>query len=385
MAKLYAFRSMALFEGTQYELAYVAIKHALILAPNSVVYHTFAARYLMHLDKHSEALLHVKCATFVYNYPRAQEETIHNPPEDFETISLEQLRKMRSQIEANLARAAGRITSEPPSSGSEGLSDGSSCDSDSYDSEKDDTDGEQMEKWMQNKEEDEFDTPFEEGPKNFTTDYRCHMAGSSGVGKGRYYAASEEIAAETPILRERAYSIIILPELRTRRCHYCARDVTNRFWSCSNCNDTVYCGPHCAKLNWTLSHRFDCGLTKYWNGRSKSTFHVFRLFNRLGIRGVLKAIAEEKESAEMIEEQSNNEEVEAKYKSYDLVDYSQDREQRFTREVEKESDLMRLAYRAQMTLLDHSEKYSNDYLYLNIVNAIECVMTSCMAQGIGLY
>jgi len=159
--------------------------------------------------------------------------------------------------------------------------------------------------------------------------------------------------------------MVLLEYSQFRKCHYCARDVENRFWPCLDCNQSVYYGEKCAELDWKFTHRVECGLTGYWASQSKSTFHMFRLFNRIDVEEVLHTIEKQKCAP------------------YDMLQYRQNEIQRLTKAVDKDKSLLSKKYRAQMSLLDHSDKYSIDYLAYNMLNAIECVLMACIVQGFG--
>lgn len=346
LAEVYALRAKALFKYGQAELALVAVKEALRLVPNSAYNYSILVETLgkEHLKRPKEALMHIRSALDLADYPRAAEEAVLHTANCFSADFVAYLRQLEASILEKL-------------------------DADNYNHLE-------IENMKPNKH-----PKSEKKVKNFSIDYRCKIG--KGKDKGRLFAATETIPSGTAIFLEHPYSSVILPEMITSICAFCFCDVANRFVPCDKCTDAVYCSADCVQLHNSSGHQFGCRLTKYISERSKSTTTVFNMLNRTGIETVLKAIEGSKEwkKVEEINEEDNEDTKVENDNVYDILAYSKDTRQRFTSEVAKDDQLRLQQYQAQMTLYSHYEKYSDVYLYSTITNAIECAAIASIAQG----
>ena len=342
LVRLFYLRGMTLLESGHKDLALVAINHALSLQPTSILCHLFKAKILNQLDRNHEAYHLIKKILHYYSCSK-EEEDVNN---------LKLLKTLYKTLSQKIVEQKQQIDDAQKLKHLEQSQDSI------YNSDKDNYDDIN----------DEYRTPLKADEKNFSFDYRCNFFLESTQGeKGRNVVAEETIPENTTIFREKPYSLIILPEQQLHRCHYCAREVKNRFWPCSNCNQMVYCGERCAEEDWQLGHRFDCCLTNVWSGKTQRTLHVFKMINRVGVQNVLQLI----QYPQIL--------------NYDMEAYRTDLAQRTCSEVKKTEQMLTNSYLAMMSLFHHAEKYNPDYMANNLTNAIECAVIACLVQSYGKF
>ncbi len=222
-------------------------------------------------------------------------------------------------------------------------------------------------------------------PQNFILDSRVQMSGTPGVGKGRSFAATRTIPAKTTILLEKAYSLTIWPKSATVLCAFCYDNVANRFVPCKGCTTAVYCSAACARAHnspHSGGHQFSCGLSKLVSGRNKDIDIIFNILNRVGVQTVLKVI---EESQEWKQAQFGGDK-EVGQIGYDVFAYSSDPHQRSPAvEVANNEKLRGQQFQAQMTLYSHSEKHKMKDFGGDMINAIECAIITCIAQGFSMF
>uniref|UniRef100_A0A6P6XZ99 SET and MYND domain-containing protein DDB_G0284059-like n=1 Tax=Dermatophagoides pteronyssinus TaxID=6956 RepID=A0A6P6XZ99_DERPT len=126
-------------------------------------------------------------------------------------------------------------------------------------------------------------------------------------GQGRFFIANEPIDKDELILREQPYTLAMFTESSLKRCQNCYRQVTNIFFPCINCNEIIYCSINCLEQSYDLYHRFECRMNQYWIDCSKSTYHMFKLLNRLGIDNVLKLTSFDQQQEQEEEQQQQGE------------------------------------------------------------------------------
>ncbi|KAJ6220637.1 hypothetical protein RDWZM_006449 [Blomia tropicalis] len=350
LAKLFAMRSMVFDEFDNKTLASIHIDRALDLDPTNAIYYPQKATLLLKMDKPFEAYRMINRAIKDLKFPL--------------NYDLTSLRKLYDDIHQQLIEEEAKLDqgelSEELSGDDEN---GSSNDlQSSYNSDEDDNSDDRKEMADACREVDDYTEPYQDTNKNFSIDYRCEIRQSKGV-KGIQICTTEPVEERSMIFRERPYSMAIVAINQYSVCHFCGRDVRSRFWPCTQCNQMVYCGQKCLEFDWNLSHQYDCGIISYWIGQSKSTLHILRLLNRLGINTILELLDEDKSK-------------------YDLVSYRNSQVQRFTAEHDKSLELLKQTYMTQMNLMDHSSDYGVEFLPQNMIDAIECVFHACMAQGI---
>ena len=354
LARVYAFRSKVLLENEKPELALSAMKEAVRLEPGSPLYHRTMAHILYSdLKRPKEALKYIRAAISLADYPRAAEEeeevmAAETAADNSFSESFFYLPSFIAQLRALEAAILEELMEEE-------------------DEEK-------------KQEEENTEPPPAKKFKSFTMDFRCKVVQQGDNSKGRLIIALDSLPPGTPVFCEHVYSMVILPEMVARVCALCARKLTTGRCvavPCPDCTEVLYCSASCAQLHRSQGggHQFGCRLLGHLTERSKSTTSVFNLLNRIGVKGVLKAIEESGEWATEEEEKEENAFL------YDMTAYSKDADQRFTAEVHKDEALRRQAYQAQMTLYSHYEKYPIGCLSSAMINAIECAITAAIAQG----
>ena len=111
-------------------------------------------------------------------------------------------------------------------------------------------------------------------------------------GKGRSVLATRPIEPNESLFQEHPASVILNPDSIPARCNWCYRAVPAELaWTCHNCVDAVYCDSDCAALDWSRSHRYDCGLMNYWWHRNANMGLVFHWLNRIGVKRTLTELS----------------------------------------------------------------------------------------------
>lgn len=209
---------------------------------------------------------------------------------------------------------------------------------------------------------DETAQEREEEDVNFAIDYRVRLETQSS--KGRQLVASDEIEPQTVILKEKAFSLVLLPSHLLRRCSHCYASVSRIFVPCQNCNSTVYCNSHCVQQHWnTGGHREECGLVSLWTDKSKQCLHVLRQMMAVGFDVLMDL------------------EGRCDLPPSDMWTYINDPNVRETTEQCMETKLK--AYKAWLTLYHHSEKFGEESGPKQVVLALETVLTAAMMSGMG--
>lgn len=201
----------------------------------------------------------------------------------------------------------------------------------------------------------------EEETSNFDVDFRCQLGSTP---RGSVFEAGQDIPEGCVVLREKAYTLILLPDGAMNKCSFCWKPVSHTFWPCHHCNEVVFCDQACFERGWAHSHKADCKLSHFWLDRSKSTFHMFKLLNRLGV----KAVAGFDSSC---------------HSPYDVRAYMADPEQRAVPLPARSQQCRLGAFQVHRSLAHHSDKFSGEYTVYHVVNAIECAYVALIMQGYG--
>lgn len=200
---------------------------------------------------------------------------------------------------------------------------------------------------------------------NFKIDHRCLL--QEDLIQGRYFVANDDIPSKQIVFRERPYSTVILEESLQLLCQNCFKYVPYTFYPCAACTQVVYCSVKCAKIN-ELVHKYECGLHEFWLNKSKSTFHIFKLLNRLGLANIFK-----------LDEEQTSESTE----KYNINSYIYDSDQKEMIEYEMDEQTKFNAYRTFLDLSDHNEKFESSLLSHHLANAIDCSFVAAIVQGYG--
>ncbi|KAH7640981.1 hypothetical protein HUG17_8450 [Dermatophagoides farinae] len=197
------------------------------------------------------------------------------------------------------------------------------------------------------------DKYFSSYDDNIDIDLRCSL--TNRHGQGRFFMANETMENDELIFRERPFSIAMFPEASLIRCQQCFRLISNTFYPCLNCTEIVYCSTECLQHSYDSHHRFECRMKQFWTERSKSSYHMFHLLNRFGIKNILKLNSSEKSSSAIIEMYINNNQPMDDDKMY--------------------------KFQIFMNLIDNHEKHGLDFLAYHLTNALDVAITASIVQG----
>lgn len=199
----------------------------------------------------------------------------------------------------------------------------------------------------------------------FNKDYRLEIAKCDKLG--RYFIANEAIPAGTLIFKERSYSTIIFEDSQKKKCSFCLKPAEFICLPCDHCNELVYCSQECQTKDWRLVHRFECGLAGWLADKSKSSYHVYRLFNRIGVDTMLQLDS-----------------IEETFKDYTIDDYLGDEEQKRGKgsAIDHGEEKLRLQeLKVFASLESHAEDFGLEYLSYHLTNAIEIAAMVMLANG----
>uniref|UniRef100_A0A6P6XLQ5 Uncharacterized protein LOC113789125 n=1 Tax=Dermatophagoides pteronyssinus TaxID=6956 RepID=A0A6P6XLQ5_DERPT len=219
-------------------------------------------------------------------------------------------------------------------------------------------------------------------------------------GQGRFFIANESIDKDELILRERPYTIAMFTESSLKRCQNCYRQVTNIFFPCINCNEIIYCSINCLEQSYDCYHRFECRMNQYWIDCSKSTYHMFKLLNRLGIDNVLKLTSfdqqeeqqqkdqQQQQQAEQQQQQQGERQPEQRQESSSISiieDYINDQKSTENDVKSKQNDVndeqqMNL-FQIFSKLVDNNDKHGLEFLSYHFTNALNITISAMIVQG----